>query len=137
MTYIAIKGGFVYLTTVIDLYDRKLIGWSISDDMSTDNTTLAAFKMAKKKRPFNKGLIFHSDQGVQYANKKFTNYLDSFGLTRSMSCKGNCWDNAVAESFFKSLKAEIIYGNLLTSRAKMQKQVFEYIELWYNKKRRH
>ncbi|MHC5311089.1 IS3 family transposase [Myroides sp. LJL116] len=93
--------------------------------------------MTKKNRPFNKGLIFHSDQGVQYANKKFTNYLDSFGVKRSMSRKGNCWNNAVAESFFKSLKAEIIYGNLLTSRAQMKKQVFEYIELWYIKKRSH
>ncbi|WP_286406190.1 IS3 family transposase [Myroides marinus] len=137
ITYIPVKEGFVYLTTVIDLYDRKLIGWSISKSMNTEDTTLAAFKMARKNRPFKAGLIFHSDQGVQYANKKFTNVLEAFKVTRSMSRKGNCWDNAVAESFFKSLKTEIIYGNLLVNRQKMEKNLFEYIELWYNKKRRH
>ncbi|MEC4115328.1 IS3 family transposase, partial [Myroides pelagicus] len=104
ITYIAVKEGFVYLTTVIDLYDRKVIGWSLSKDMTTENTTLAAFKMAKNNRAFEQGLIFHSDQGVQYANYKFANYLESFNVVRSMSRKANCWDNAVAESFFKSLK---------------------------------
>lgn len=137
ITYISVLGGFIYLTTVMDLYDRKIVGWSISKDMTTENTTLAAFKMAIKNRSFEEGLIFHSDQGVQYANYKFSNFLDSFKVVRSMSRKGNCWDNAVAESFFKSLKTELIYGNLITTKAKMQIKVFEYIELWYNKKRRH
>ena len=77
ITYIAVKEGFVYLTTVIDLFDRKVIGWSLSKDMSTEKTTLAAFKMAKMNRPFEDGLIFHSDQGIQYANYKFANYLES------------------------------------------------------------
>ncbi|REC66610.1 hypothetical protein DRF58_16400 [Epilithonimonas hispanica] len=86
----------------------------------------------------NRGsLIFHSDRGVQYASKKFANTLEFYGLTRSMCRKGNCWDNAVAESFFKSLKTELIYGNKLIKKEKMELEIFEYIEIWYNKKRRH
>ena len=95
ITYIQTKDGFLYLTTIIDLYDRKLIGWSLSNTMSADDTSLAAFRMTIKNRPIEKGLIFHSDQGVQYATKKFTNILASYGVIRSMSRKGNCWDNAV------------------------------------------
>ena len=137
ITYIAVKEGFVYLTTVIDLFDRKVIGWSLSKDMSTEKTALAAFKMAKMNRPFEDGLIFHSDQGIQYANYKFANYLESFKVVRSMSRKANCWDNAVAESFFKSLKTEMIYGSLQLSTKLMESKIVEYIEIWYNKKRRH
>src|SRR5680860_453815 len=94
--------------------------------------------MAIKNRNITKGLIFHSDRGVQYASEKFTNFLDSYKLiTRSMSRKGNCWDNAVAESFFKTLKTEQIYGNKLITKEQMKLDLFEYIEIWYNKKRRH
>lgn len=137
ITYIHTKEGFLYLTTVMDLYDRKIIGWSLSDGMSTNETTLASWKMAIRNRNVKKGLIFHSDRGVQYANNKFANVLESYKVTRSMSRTGNCWDNAVAESFFKSLKTELIYGNKLISKEQMKLQVFEYIELWYNQKRRH
>lgn len=137
ITYIHTKEGFLYLTTVMDLYDRKIIGWSLSDGMSTNETTLASWKMAIRNRTVQNGLIFHSDRGVQYANNKFANVLDSYKVTRSMSRTGNCWDNAVAESFFKSLKTELIYGNKLISKEQMKLQVFEYIELWYNQKRRH
>ena len=137
ITYIHTKEGFLYLTTVMDLYDRKIIGWSLSDGMSTNETTLASWKMATRNRTVQNGLIFHSDRGVQYANNKFANVLDSYKVTRSMSRTGNCWDNAVAESFFKSLKTELIYGNKLISKEQMKLQVFEYIELWYNQKRRH
>ena len=104
ITYIQTKEGFLYLTTIIDLYDRKMIGWSLSNTMSTESTTLSAWKMAMKNRAIQKGLIFHSDRGIQYANKKFANTIESYGVIRSMSRKANCWDNAVAESFFKSLK---------------------------------
>ena len=138
ITYIHTQEGFVYLTTVIDLYDRKCIGWSISDGMSTEETSLAAWKMALKNRSVSKGLIFHSDRGVQYACEKFANTLNSYKMiTRSMSRKGNCWDNAVAESFFKTLKTEQIYGNKLVSKAQMKMNLFEYIEIWYNRERRH
>ncbi|WP_317207265.1 IS3 family transposase [Chryseobacterium turcicum] len=137
MTYIQTKEGFLYLTTVIDLYDRKIIGWSLSKGMSTEETSLTAWKMAVKNRKTADGLIFHSDRGVQYASKKFVNTLDFYNVTRSMSRRGNCWDNAVAESFFKSLKTELIYGNKLITKEQMQLEIFEYIEIWYNKKRRH
>ena len=137
ITYIQTKEGFLYLTTIIDLYDRKMIGWSLSTAMNTEETTLAAWKMAIKNRSVQKGLIFHSDRGVQYANKKFANTIESYGVIRSMSRKGNCWDNAVAESFFKSLKTELIYGNKLITKQQMKLEIFEYIEIWYNKNRRH
>ena len=137
ITYIPVKEGFLYLTTIIDLYDRKLIGWSLGNSMATKNTTIPAWRMALKNRDVSKGLIFHSDQGVQYANNMFANILDSYKVVRSMSRKGNCWDNAVAESFFKSIKAELVYGNNLLTREQMKKEIFEYIEIWYNKKRRH
>jgi transposase InsO family protein len=137
ITYIQTKTGFLYLTTIIDLYDRKVIGWSLSDGMSTEQTSLATWRMAIKNRPIQKGFIFHSDRGVQYASKKFVNTIESYNIKRSMSRKGNCWDNAVAESFFKSLKTELIYGNKLISKEQMKLEIFEYIEIWYNKKRRH
>ena len=138
ITYIHTKDGFLYLTTILDLFDRKCIGWSISNGMSADETSLAAWKMAIKNRGIAKGLIFHSDRGVQYASEKFANTLDSYKvITRSMSRKGNCWDNAVAESFFKTLKSEQIYGNKLVSKEQMRMDLFEYIEIWYNKDRRH
>jgi len=138
ITYIHTREGFLYLTTVIDLYDRKCIGWSISEGMSAEETSLAAWKMAVKNRSITKGLIFHSDRGVQYACEKFANTLDSYKIiTRSMSRKGDCWDNAVAESFFKTLKTEQIYGNKLVSKAQMKMDLFEYIEIWYNRERRH
>ena len=131
------SGGFMYLTTIMDLYDRKIIGWSLSDGMSTNETTLASWKMAVRNRNIEAELIFHSDRGIQYANNKFANVLESYKVTRSMSRKGNCWDNAVAESFFKTLKTESIYGNKLISKEQMKLQIFEYIEIWYNQKRRH
>ncbi|UZT97934.1 IS3 family transposase [Chryseobacterium fluminis] len=137
ITYIQTKEGFLYLTTVIDLYDQKIIGWSLSNGMSTEETSLAAWKMAVGNRKIADGLIFHSDRGIQYASRKFTNTLKFYEVTRSMSRKGNCWDNAVAESFFKSLKTELIYGNKLITKEKMKLEIFEYIEVWYNKKRRH
>lgn len=106
--------------------------------MKTQETTLVAWKMAVKKRNITKGSIFHSDRGVQYASEKFTNFLVSYKLiARSMNRKGNCWDNAVAVSFFKILKTELIYGNKLIIKEQMKLDLFEYIEIWYNKKRRH
>ncbi|OOV16132.1 transposase [Flavobacterium sp. LM4] len=138
ITYIQTKDGFLYLTIILDLFDRKIIGWSLSNGLSTKQTTLTAWKMALKNRKITNELIFHSDRGIQYANKSFTNMLDSFKtVTRSMSRKGDCWDNAVAESFFKSLKTELIYGNKLITKEQMELEIFEYIEIWYNKKRRH
>lgn len=137
ITYIQTKEGFLYLTTFIDLYDRKIIGWNLSKGMGTEETSLATWKMTIKNRTVQKGLIFHSDRGVQYASKKFANTIEFYGVIKSMSRKGNCWDNAVAESFFKSLKTELIYGNKLVTKVQMELEIFEYIEIWYNKKRWH
>jgi len=104
--------------------------------MTTEETTLGAWKMAVKNRDSDEGLIFHSDRGVQYASKKFVNVLDSYKkITCSMSRKGNFWDNAVAGSFFKSLKTELIYGNKLIYKEQMKLEIFEYTEIWYNRKR--
>ncbi|MFV8270976.1 transposase [Flavobacterium sp. GT2N3] len=98
---------------------------------------LRAWKMAIKSRNNEEGLIFHSGGGVQYTSKKIVNVLDSYKkITRSMSRKGNCCDNEAAESFFKSLKTELIYGNKLISKEQMQLEIFEYIEIWSNRKRR-
>ncbi|UFH33702.1 IS3 family transposase [Chryseobacterium sp. C-71] len=137
ITYLQTKDGCLYLTAIIDLFDRKVIGWSSSTGMSTTETSLAAWKMAVKNRKVGSKLIFHSDIDVQYANKKFTNTLAFYGVKRSISRKGNCWDNEVAESSFKSLKTELIYGNKLITREQIELEIFEYIEIWYNKKRRH
>jgi len=140
ITYLRSKEGWSYLTTIIDLYDRKVIGWSLSSRMHATQTVIPAFKMAKINRPINnqQSLIFHSDRGVQYACDAFRNELKkSKNIIQSMSRKGNCWDNAVAESFFKTLKTELIYHNKYHTRKQLELSVFEYIETWYNKKRRH
>ena len=140
ITYIATKQNWLYLTTVIDLFDRKVIGWSLSDTMKAVDTVIPAFKMAKINRPINKeqSLIFHSDRGIQYACKEFTDVLNlNKNIIRSMSRKGNCWDNAVAESFFKTLKTELIYHQKYQTHEEEKLSIFEYIETFYNTKRRH
>lgn len=138
ITYIQTIMGFMYLTIIMDLFDRKIIGWSLSYGMSTRQTTLRAWEMAVKNRKITKELIFHSDRGIQYANKMFTDKLDSYKLVRrSMSRKGNPNDNAVCENFFFYFKAELLVGNNLLSRKQLKLEVYEYIENWYNKKRRH
>ena len=134
ITYIQTKEGFLYLTTIIDLYDRKMIGWSLSNGMSTDETTLAAWKMAIRNRSVQKGLIFHSDRGIQYANKKFANTIESYGIIRSMSRKGNCWDNAIIENFFGTLKSELFYLKKFDSIEQLKKEIKQYI-YYYNKVR--
>lgn len=137
ITYVPIKEGFLYLTTVIDLFDRKPIGYSISQGMKAEETVIPALKMALTVRVKNPNLIFHSDRGTQYACTLTANYIKSFNVTQSMSRKGDCWDNAVAESFFKTLKVELLYGNKLSSYEETKLSIFEYIEVWYNRKRRH
>ncbi|WET04330.1 IS3 family transposase [Flavobacterium sp. YJ01] len=138
ITYIQTTKGFLYLTIVMDLFDRKIIGWILSTKMSTKATILPAWKMAVKNRKITKDLIFHSDRGVQYANKIFATTLDSYKcVIRSMSRRQNHNDNAVCESFFSSFKRELINGNKLLARKQMRADVYEYIENWYNKNRRH
>lgn len=137
LTYIRTGAGWVYLTTVIDLADRKVIGWSLSDNMEAKNTTVSAFQMAKANRAIGERLIFHSDQGVQYACLEFRRQLMGLPITQSMSRKGNCWDNAVAESFFKTMKTEMVYHRTFKTKKQAYLAIFEYIEVWYNRKRSH
>ncbi|GGF24425.1 IS3 family transposase [Flavobacterium limi] len=138
ITYIQIEKSFLYLTVIIDLYDRKVVGWNIGSALSTKTTTLPAWKMAVRNRKIKDGLIFHSDRGVQYANKLFTATLDQYKCVRSMSRKADSIDNAVSESFFNSLKRELIYMQTrLLTPAEMRMAIQDYIENWYNKKRRH
>lgn len=102
ITYIQTKESFICLTTVIDLYDRKVIGWSTSDNMTTTDTVLRALAMALRNRTATHGLVFHSDRGAQYASNECVNMLKNNGIVQSMNRRGNCWDNAVAESFSKA-----------------------------------
>ena len=138
ITYIKTWQGWLYLTVIIDLYDRKVIGWAFSRSLKAINTSIPAWRMASRNRPITQELIFHSDRGVQYACNEFKELLLSYKLVeRSMSRKGDCWDNAVAESFFKTLKVELIYQNSFKTFEEAQLSVFEYIEAWYNVNRIH
>ena len=135
ITYIKTKQGWLYLTAIMDLYDRKIIGWSMSASLKASQTVIPAWRMATVNRPFFKGMIFHSDRGVQYACNEFRTELDK-NIRQSMSRKGNCWDNAVIESFFKILKSETNYKKY-ESLNQAKKELFEFIEVWYNRKRIH
>ena len=137
LTYIGTQEGWLYLTTILDLADRKVIGWALSSTMKAADTSIAAWKMAVKNRPVSQDLIFHSDRGIQYACNDFRQHLKGLPVLQSMSRKGNCWDNAVAESFFKTLKTEMIYHENYATREAAKLAIFEYIEVWYNRKRKH
>jgi len=138
ITYIRTNRGWLYLTVIIDLFDRKVVGWSMSKGMTAEETIISAWRMAVKNRPINQELIFHSDRGIQYACTKFTNILNANELVqRSMSRKGNCWDNAVAESFFKTIKVESVYNQIYQNHDHAKLSLFKWIETWYNRKRRH
>jgi len=139
ITYVQTKEGWSYLTVIIDLFNRKVIGWALGDTLNTEGTAIKAWQMAIKNTTLTQPLIFHSDQGIQYASQKFTNLLKSYnGLVKqSMSRKGNCWDNAVAESFFKSLKVEWVYWHKYKLRSQAELSIFQWIETWYNTRRRH
>lgn len=137
ITYIRVNDNWNYLTTVMDLADRKIVGWSLSQDMTTENTVMKAWVSACKTRTINDGFIFHSDRGVQYASNKMTN-LFAFHkkITQSMSRKGNCWDNAVAESFFKTIKHEWLYRFKFNSYLQLYTSIEEFINR-YNTERLH
>ena len=139
ITYIKVKNNWNYLTTIIDLADRKVIGWHISNNMTTRDTIIPAwFKARANRRIHPKGLIFHSDRGVQYASNEFRDIIKGNKLiTQSMSRKGNCWDNAVAESFFKTYKYEKANRYNFTSTDHLIRTTFVYIEGWYNTHRIH
>jgi len=138
ITYIQTTKGFLYLTIILDLFDRKIIGWNLSSGLTTKQTTIPAWEMAVNNRKISNELIFHSDKGVQYANKSFTKLLDSQTVVkRSMNNTGSSIDNAVAESFFSTLKNELIHRNRPFTPQVLKAEIFEFIENWYNKKRFH
>jgi putative transposase len=139
ITYVRTDEGWCYLTAVLDLADRTVVGWTLSETMHAACTTVEALKKALKKRGIRKGsgLMFHSDRGVQYACGEFRALLKDFGISQSMSRKGNCWDNAVAESFFKTIKTEELDQYKLIKAKKLEPLIFRYIEGWYNTQRIH
>ena len=137
ITYIPVQTGWVYLTIIMDLYDRKIIGWSMSERLKTDHTTLSAFQMARRNRSIKNDLIFHSDRGVQYAADLFKKQLAEHKIKQSMSRKGDCWDNAVAENFFKTIKTECVYHQSFENKQQARLELFAYIEYWYNNNRKH
>ena len=139
ITYLRTCGGWVYLTVVLDLFDRKVIGWALSDGMDAVHTAAAALQMAANNRALQDALIFHSDWGTQYCAQLFRDLLHERCPTarQSMSRKGNCWDNACAESFFKTLKRELETLDGRQPVAVVRQSVFWYIEAYYNRVRLH
>jgi len=136
ITYIPTLEGWLYLAVTLDLFHRKVIGWSM-DRWITRQRVIDALNMAIKNGCFEPGLIHHSDRGVQYASNEFQALLKTNGIQCSMSQKGDCWDNAVAESFFHTLKVELIHGKTYITRQEAKTAIFEYIEGFYNRQRRH
>jgi putative transposase len=136
ITYISTDEGWLYLAAVMDLYSRKIIGWSMSDNMK-DSLVIDAMKMAMLHRNITSTLLVHSDRGTQYASYNFQALLRSNQIECSMSRKGNCWDNAVIESFFHTLKTECIHHKHFLSHAEAKEAIFDYIEVFYNRRRRH
>jgi transposase InsO family protein len=138
ITYLRTTNGWQYLTVIIDLWDRKVIGWNIADDLGTENVC-KALDMAVLNRAPRKDMLFHSDRGVQYCSELFRITLISYcsDVRQSMSRKGNCWDNACVESFFKTLKWELDILDGKHSKKEVMAGVFEYIKIYYNRRRRH
>lgn len=136
ITYIWTQEGWLYLAVVLDLYSRRVVGWSMSSRMKAD-LVCDALQMALWQRKPNQGLIVHSDRGVQYASTPYTHLLKRHGCKGSMSRKGNCWDNAVAESFFGTLKQELVHWRNYQTRYEAKQDILAYISMFYNSKRLH
>ena len=136
ITFIATKQGWLYMCTIMDLYSRKIIGWSLKNHMRVD-IVIEAFEMAVKKRRPNKPVIFHSDKGGQYKSKKLRRRLARKGFRQSMTGVNHCFDNAYAESFFGTLKKELIRGKAFNTMEQAEAAIFEYVEVFYNRIRVH
>ena len=139
LTYIWTDEGWLYLSVVIDLFSRRVVGWSMTDHLRAQGVADALKMALLQRRPGAGGadLLHHSDRGVQYACSDYRALLARHGIVPSMSRSGNCYDNAVAESFFGTLKTELVHRTRYATRAQAQASVFEWIECWYNRKRRH
>ncbi len=136
ITFITTRKGVLFLATIIDLYSRKIVGWSMSDKQNR-HLVKDALHMAIENRKPKAGLIHHTDQGVQYTAREDKTILEAHDMIQSMSRKGNCHDNAVAESFFSHLKNELIYHRTFADRDEARSAVFDYIEVFYNQQRTH
>jgi transposase InsO family protein len=136
ITYVWTGEGWLYLAVVIDLFSRRVVGWSMSERIKT-GLVLNALKMALGQRVSDAKLLHHSDRGSQYASHAYRKALKDHGITCSMSRKGDCWDNAVAESFFATLKTELVYRMVFLTRDAARAAIAEYIEVFYNRQRRH
>jgi len=138
ITYIWTNQGWTYLTIIMDLAERMIVSWNLSKDMSAKNTTVSALNLAVKRRNPKTKLLFHSDRGIQYCCTEFRSLVEKTGcIKQSMSRKGNCWDNAPAESFFKTLKTEWVSKYKYQNYYQAHTSIFDYIERWYNTKRKH
>ena len=136
ITFIPTRKGWLYLAVVLDLYSRRVIGWSMSHRINQP-LTIDALTMAIRQRNPEPGLIYHSDQGIQYSGTMYQTILKTHDMIASMSRKGNCYDNAVAESFFSNLKNELVYHCDYHDREEARAAIFKYIEVFYNRKRLH
>jgi len=136
ITYIPTAEGWLYLACIIDLYSRMIIGWSMSDNMERW-LVMDALTMAYQRRNPGQGVLHHSDRGSQYASEDHRNLIADYGMQMSMSRKGNCWDNAPTESFFGTLKKELVYHRKYRTREEARMDIFEYIEVFYNRERLH
>lgn len=136
ITYIWTEEGWLYLAVVIDLFSRMVVGWATAAKITASLVSLALQKAIARRNP-PPGLLLHSDRGVQYTSEEFRQLVQKHGIVQSMSRKANCWDNAVAESFFRSLKVERIKGYKLNSRIEAESRIFDYIEGFYNTRRTH
>jgi putative transposase len=136
ITYLWTGEGWLYLAVVLDLYSRRVVGWSLQETLDR-SLVLSALKSALLQRNPGAGLICHSDRGSQYASGDYRDLLSSAGAVCSMSRKGNCYDNAPVESFFASLKRELIHRRSFATQQEARSAVFEWITVWYNRKRRH
>ena len=136
ITYVPTEEGWLYLATVIDLYSRKVIGWSMDSRMKADLVNNALLMAIWQRKP-QSGLVWHTDRGSQYASDSHRSILTQHGITQSMSRRGDCWDNAVAESFFHSVKTELTHHHKFKTREEARHVIFEYIEVFYNRVRIH
>ena len=136
ITYIFVNGKWLYLSVVMDLFSRYIVGWAL-DRYMTESLICDALDMAVTRRTISKNLLVHSDRGVQYRSHRYQKKLLNYGCRISMSRKGNCWDNAAVESFFSRLKVELIFAEKFTTFEQARSAIFEYIEIFYNRKRRH
>ncbi len=136
ITYLKVGNKWNYLTVFMDLFSRQIVGWDLSSSLESTSVIKALNKAIIRRRP-PEGLMIHSDRGVQYASKDFKSILTKHGFIQSMSRKGNCWDNAVAESFFHTLKTQLIYHIRLKNINEAERILFKYIEIYYNQRRKH